>query len=64
MAAQSPRPELKKNDKQGSEKLPIEETISEKPAIEETVLEKHQINKTTVIVGVVSVVALLFMALR
>ena len=54
MAAQSPWPDLKKNDKQASEKLPIEETVS----------EKHEINKTAVIVGVLSVVALLFIALR
>ena len=62
MAAQSPRPDLKKNDKQASEKLPIKETVSEKPQIE--VSEKHEINKTAVIIGVVAVVALLFMELR
>ena len=54
MAAQSPRPDLKKNDKQASEKPPIEQTVS----------EKHEINKTAVIIGVVGVVALLFMASR
>ena len=54
MAAQSPRPELKKNDKQASEKLPI---VSEKPL-------KHEINKTAVIIGVVGIVAQLFMASR
>ena len=58
MAAQSPRP----NDKQ-------KEIVSEQP--QETVSEKppnktpqHEINKTAVIVGVVGVVALLFMASR
>ena len=56
MAAQSPQPDLKKNDKQASEKLPI---VSEKPPI-----DKHEINKTAVIIGVVGVVALLFMASR
>ena len=59
MAAQSPRPDLK--DKQTSEK----ETVSEKPSID--VSEKkpqHEINKTAVIIGVVGVVALLFMASR
>ena len=57
MAAQSPWPDLKKNEK-----------ISEKPPDEEeTLLEKtlqHEINKPAVIVGVVGVVALLFMAWR
>ena len=48
MAAQSPRPDLKKNDKQDSEKLPI---VSEK-------LDKQEINKTAVIIGVVGAVAL------
>ena len=55
MAAQSPRP----NDKQTSEK----ETVSEKPSID--VSEKtpqHEINKTAVIIGVVGIVALLFIA--
>ena len=52
ISAQSPRP----NDKQDSEKLPI---VTEKPPI-----DKHEINKTAVIIGVVGVVALLFMALR
>ena len=54
MAAQSPRP----NDK---------ETVSEQPPGKETVLEKtpqHEINKTAVIIGIVGVVALLFMASR
>ena len=59
MAAQSPWPDLKKNDKQASEKLPI---VSKKPPID--VSEKHEINKTAVIIGVVGVVALLFMASR
>ena len=54
IAAQSPWPDLNKNDKQASEKLPIEETIS----------EKHEINKTAVIIGVVGIVALLFLASR
>ena len=49
MAAQSPRP----NDKQTSD----EETVSEKTP-------QHEINKTAVIVGVIGVVALLFLALR
>ena len=48
------------NDKQTSEKPPIE---PEKPAIEEKT-PQHEINKTAVIVGVVGVVALLFMASR
>ena len=56
MAAQSPRP----NVEQTSEKPPIE---SEKPTIEEK-SPQHEINKTAVIVGVVSVVALLFLASR
>ena len=47
------------NDKQTSENPPI---VSEKPQIE--VSEKHEINKTAVIIGVVAVVALLFMELR
>ena len=54
MAAQSPRPDL--NDKQ-------KETVSEKAPIEEKT-PQHEINKTAVIVGVVGVVALLFMASR
>ena len=56
MGAQSPWPDLKKN-----EKIPV------KPPDEETVSEKtpqHEINKTALIVGGVGVVALLFMALR
>ena len=57
MAAQSPWPDLKKNDKQASEKPPI---VSEKLQID--VSEKHEINKTAVIIGIVGVVALLFMA--
>ena len=68
MAAQSPRPDLKKkNDKQTSERPLIEETVSEKPPIEETASEEkpqHEINKTAVIISVVGVVALLFMASR
>ena len=62
MAAQSPRPYLKKN-----EKIPVnppdEETVSEKPPDEEKT-PQHEINKTALIVGGVGVVALLFMALR
>ena len=54
MAAQSPGPDLKMNDKQASEKPPI---VSEKTP-------QHEINKTAVIIGVVGAVALLFMALR
>ena len=50
------------------EKPPDNETVSEKPPDEEeTLLEKtlqHEINKPAVIVGVVGVVALLFMAWR
>ena len=57
MAAQSPWPDLKKNDKNISEKPPDKETVSEKPP-------QHEINKTAVIIGVVGVVALLFMASR
>ena len=54
MAAQSPRP----NDKQ-------KETVSEKPLDKETVsTPQHEINKTAVIIGVVGIVALLFMASR
>ena len=53
MAAQSPWPDL--NDEQTSEKPPID--VSEK-------MPQHEINKTAVIVGVVGVVALLFMASR
>ena len=59
MAAQSPRP----NDKQTSETN--EETPSEPN--EQTPLEKtpqHERNKTAVIIGIVGIVALLFMALR
>ena len=55
MAAQSPRPDFEKNDKQASE--PIEETVSEKTP-------QHEINKTALIVGGVGVAALLFIALR
>ena len=57
MAAQLPRPDLKKNDKQTSEKPPIEETASEKKL-------QHEINKTAIIIDVVGVLALLFMASR
>ena len=60
MAAQTPRPALKKNDETISKrtaKREIEETLSEKTP-------QHEINKTVVIVGVVGVVALLFMASR
>ena len=56
MTAQSPRP----NVEQTSERLPIE---SKKPTIEEKT-PQHEINKTAVIVGVVGVVALLFLASR
>ena len=60
MAAPSPRPQKETvSDKQTS--------VSEKPPIEEIASEKkpqHEINKTAVIVGVIGVVALLFMALR
>ena len=52
-AAQSPGP----NEKQTSEK----ETVLEKPPNE---TPQHQINKAAVIIGVVGVVALLFMASR
>ena len=63
----------KKKIKKFSEKKPdkeIEETVLEKPLdeeIEKTVSEKkaqHEINKTAIIVGVVGVVALLFMVWR
>ena len=53
IAAQSPRP----NDKQSSEK----ETVLEKPPNK---TPQHEINKTAVIIGVVGVVALLFLASR
>ena len=53
MAAQSPRP----NDK----KPPI---VSESSPIVSEKLDKHEINKTAVIIGVVGVVAMLFMASR
>ena len=46
------------NVEQTSEKPPIE---PKKPAIEEKT-PQHEINKTAVIVGVIGVVALLFMA--
>ena len=55
MAAQSPGPK----DKQSLEK----ETASEKPPTEEKP-PQHEINKTAVIVGVVGVVALIFIATR
>ena len=67
MAAQSQWPDLKKNNKQISEKPLIEETVSKNPLIEGTVSEKtpqHEINKTAVIVGVVGFVALLLLASR
>ena len=58
MAAQSPRP----NDKETvSEKA--QETVSEQPQ-ETFSMPQHEINKTAVIVGVVGIVALLFMASR
>ena len=61
MAAQSPRPE--------HEQTSEETTVSEKTPQQtpDEFLEKtpqHEINKTVVIVGVVGVVALLFMAAR
>ena len=52
MTAQSPRPNV--------EQTQIE---SEKPTIEEKT-PQHEINKTAVIVGVIGVVALLFLASR
>ena len=55
MAAQSPRPD----DNQASEKL---KKKKKKPPID--VSEKHEINKTAAIIGVVGIVALLFMAAR
>ena len=59
MAAQSPWPDL--NDKQTSEK----EAVLEKPQIDVSEkMPQHQINKTAVIIGVVGVVAMLFMASR
>ena len=57
MAAQSPRP----NDEQTSAKENVSETVSEKPPNK---TPQHEINKTAVIIGVVGVVALVFMALR
>ena len=57
MAAQSPWP----NDKQTSAKETVSETVSEKPPNK---TPQHEINKTAVIIGVVGVVALLFMASR
>ena len=60
MAAQTPWPVSKKKNEPIFEKTPkgeIEETLSAKTP-------QHEINKTAVIVGVVSVVALLFMTLR
>ena len=60
MAAQSLRP----NDKQTSEKETVseeKETVSEKPPNK---TPQHEINKTAVIIGVVGIVALLFLASR
>ena len=57
MAAQSLRP----NDKQTSAKETVSETVSEKPPNK---TPQHEINKTAVIIGVVGVVALLFIAAR
>ena len=54
MAAQS-------NDKQTSAKENVPETASEKPPNK---TPQHEINKTAVIIGVLGVVALLFMASR
>ena len=54
MAAQSPRADFEKKDKQASEKI---SNVSEKTP-------QHEINKTALIVGGVGVAALLFMALR
>ena len=62
MAAQNPRLDLGKNYETISEPQP-----ASKPEIEETISEKtpqHEINKTAVIVGVVGVVALMFIAMR
>ena len=58
MAAQSPR----LDDKQTSEEAVSEETPQLDSVPEET--PQHEINKTAVIVGVVGVVALLFMVAR
>ena len=58
MAAQSPR----LDDKQTSEETVSEEAPQLDSVPEET--PQHEINKTAVIVGVVGVVALLFMAAR
>ena len=55
MAAQSPRPDHEQT---------LEETVSEKPPQLDSAVPQHEINKTAVIVGVVGVVALLFMAAR
>ena len=55
MAAQSPRPDHEQTS---------EETVSEKTPQLDSTVPQHEINKTTVIVGVVGVVALLFMAAR
>ena len=60
MAAQNPKPDYKAAktpDLQQKTQLPSEETFSEKTP-------QHEINKTAVIVGVVGVVALIFIALR
>ena len=60
IAAQSPRPESPRpalKDETISEKTPNEENTSEK-------MPQHEINKTAVIIGIVGVVALLFMASR
>ena len=58
MAAQSPRP----NDKQTSETVSDKQTsVSEK---QPNKTPQHEINKTAVIIGIVGVVALLFMASR
>ena len=51
LAAQNPKPALKKSDEG-----------PEKPT--ETKTPQHEINKTAVIVGVVGIVAMIFMAAR
>ena len=57
MVEQTPTPALNKNDQKISEKTPNEETLSDKT-------QQHEIDKAAVIVGVVGVLALLFMASR
>ena len=58
MATQNPKIDKAKSpDLQQKTQLPSEETFSEKT-------QQHEINKTAVIVGVVGVVALIFLAMR